>query len=120
MLRTLHSASRGVKVSFAVIAISIVVVSIGIGALGATLFLRAQSESELRSALISTCESSPLKEAEIEDQEEAIVSARDPQIRQLFPNVPQAVIDQIVAKGNAKHRARIAHIEDVDCGSHYH
>lgn len=115
----LLKAPAGVKVSFVVIAVSIIVASVGLGALGAVFFLRSAGESEPRKALITNCESSPMKEAEIEDQQEAIVRPDDPQIRQLLPNVPQSVIAQIVAKGNAKHRARIAHIEGVDCSARY-
>jgi len=116
--RILHG-SRAVKISFVVIAVSVVVASLGIGALGATIFLRSQSESDLRKALIANCESSPLKEAEIEDQKEAIVRHDDPRLRLLLPDTPQSVIDRIIAEGNAKHRSRIAGIEGVDCATRY-
>lgn len=119
MPRRIVRKVRTSRVLLVTISICAVLAILGLGALGATLLLRAQSESELRKALISNCETSPLKEAEIEDQQEAIVAPDDPQIRQLLPNVPQSVIDQIVAKGNAKHRARIAHIEDIDCEARY-
>lgn len=119
MRETFRNAARGVRLSFVVIALSIIVASVGVGALGATIFLRAQSESQLRKALVHNCESSPLKEAEIEDQREAIVSRRDPRLHLLLPDTPQSVIDRIVAEGNSKHRARIADIEDVDCRTRY-
>jgi hypothetical protein len=111
--------SRGIRVSFIVIIVSAVVASIGVGVLGATIFLRAQSESDLRKALVANCESSPLKEAEIEDQREAIVKRDDPRLHLLLPDTPQSVIDSIVAEGNSTHRARIKGIEDVDCNARY-
>lgn len=111
--------TRAVKASFVVIAVSVIVASLGIGALGATIFLRAASESDLRKALIASCESSPLKEAEIEDQREAIVKRDDPRLHLLLPDTPQSVIDSIVAEGNSSHRARIKGIEGVDCPARY-
>lgn len=89
------------------------------GGIGVAIYLRVQSESELRSALIGACETSPLKEAEIEDQREAIVAPNDPRLRLLLPNVSRSVIDRIIAEGNAKHRARIKDIRSLDCAARY-
>lgn len=119
MPRRIIRKVRTSKVLLVTITICAVLAMVGMGALGATILLRSASESELRDALVHNCETSPLKEAEIEDQKEAIVSIDDPQIRELLPNVPEAVIRHIVALGNAKHRARIAHIENIDCEARY-
>jgi len=119
MRRRLEKGALGVRLSFVVIVVSAVVSGTGVGALGATVFLRAQSESQLRRALVENCESSPLKEAEIEDQREAIVKRDDPRLRLLLPDTPQSVIDRIVAEGNSVHRARIRDIEGIDCDGRY-
>lgn len=121
MRNTLSSASTGVKVSFAVIALSIVVASAGVGALGTTLFLRWQGESELRRALVENCEDNgnPLREVLIEEQVAAIQDPHDPRLRRLFPDAPLPLAEQIIREANRAHRERISLLAPVDCAAQY-
>jgi|SRR6185437_2780455 len=121
MRRRLDKGTFGVRLSFAVIIVSAVVASIGIGALGATIFLRAASESELREALIENCErnGNPLREVLIEEQKAAIESPHDPRIHKLFPDAPTALAEQVIREGNDQHRDRIKLLAPVDCAAQY-
>lgn len=91
---------------------------------GASLYTAINARTfagELRDGLVASCErnGNTLREVLREEQRAAITDPRDPRIRQLFPDQPQAVLNAIVAQGNSEHRTRLRKLRPVDCPSQY-
>jgi hypothetical protein len=116
---------KGTQLAAAAFVLSLVLL-LAVG--GITIFLLAHKTTtnadfatELRDGLVESCEQNgnPLREVLIEEQEAAIESPHDPRIHALLPDVPQSVIQKIVAEGNAEHRERIKKLQPVACHAQY-
>jgi hypothetical protein len=116
---------KGTQLAAAAFVLSLVLL-LAVG--GITVFVLASKTTnnadfatELRDGLVENCQQNgnPLREVLIEEQEAAIESPHDPRIHALLPDVPQPVIQRIVAEGNAEHRERIGKLQPIDCRAQY-